>query len=106
MIFLKESKSLLALFLIISLNSFSQQLIIKDFQDESIIPNVALHNTLQTLTILSDSNGVINLSSFKQTDSLIFSHVSYEKRILSVNSISQSIVYLYPKTQILSEIIL
>ena len=106
MIFLKESKSLLALFLIISLSSFSQQLIIKDFQDESIIPNVAVHNTLQTLTILSDSNGVINLSSFKQTDSLIFSHVSYEKRILSVNSISQSIVYLYPKTQILSEIIL
>ena len=61
MIFLKESKSLLALFLIISLNSFSQQLIIKDFQDESVIPNVTVHNTLQTLTILSDSNGVINL---------------------------------------------
>ena len=106
MIFLKESKILLITFLTISLNAFSQKLVIKDFQENTIIPNVTVYNIKRTITVLSDFDGNLDLSAFKETDTLIFSHVSYEKLQISVNKISKSILYLNPNTQVLSEIIL
>ena len=106
MIFLKESKILLITFLTISLNAFSQKLVIKDFQENTIIPNVTVYNIKRTITILSDFDGNLDLSAFKETDTLIFSHVSYEKLQISVNKISKSVIYLNPNTQVLSEIIL
>ena len=106
MIFLKESKILLIICLTISLNAFSQKLVIKDFQENTIIPNVTVYNIKRTITVLSDFNGNLDLSAFKETDTLIFSHVSYEKLQISVNKISKSVIYLNPNTQVLSEIIL
>ncbi|MBT4246193.1 MAG: TonB-dependent receptor [Flavobacteriaceae bacterium] len=106
MIFLKKSKILLITFLTISLNAFSQKLVIKDFQENTIIPNVTVYNIKRTITILSDFDGNLDLSAFKETDTLIFSHVSYEKLQISVNKISKSVIYLSPNTQVLSEIIL
>ena len=106
MIFLKESKILLIICLTISLNAFSQKLVIKDFQENTIIPNVTVYNIKKTITVLSDFNGNLDLSAFKETDTLIFSHVSYEKLQISVNKISKSVIYLNPNTQVLSEIIL
>ncbi|MBT3754555.1 MAG: TonB-dependent receptor [Flavobacteriaceae bacterium] len=90
----------------ISLNAFSQKLVIKDFQENTIIPNVTVYNIKRTITILSDFDGNLDLSAFKETDTLIFSHVSYEKLQISVNKISKSVIYLSPNTQVLSEIIL
>tara|TARA_B110000914_G_scaffold45333_1_gene38457 strand:+ start:1972 stop:4461 length:2490 start_codon:yes stop_codon:yes gene_type:complete len=106
MIFLKESKILLITFLTISLNAFSQKLVIKDFQENTIIPNVTVYNIKRTITVLSDFDGNLDLSAFKETDTLIFRHVSYEELQISVNKISKSILYLNPNTQVLSEIIL
>ena len=106
MIFLKESKILLIICLTISLNAFSQKLVIKDFQENTIIPNVTVYNIKKTITVLSDFDGNLDLSAFKETDTLIFSHVSYEKLQISVNKISKSVLYLNPNTQVLSEIIL
>ena len=106
MIFLKESKILLIICLTISLNAFSQKLVIKDFQENTIIPNVTVYNIKRTITVLSDFNGNLDLSAFKETDTLIFSHVSYEKLQISVNKISKSVIYLNSNTQVLSEIIL
>ena len=106
MIFLKESKILLIICLTISLNAFSQKLVIKDFQENTIIPNVTVYNIKRTITVLSDFDGNLDLSAFKETDTLIFSHVSYEKLQISVNKISKSVLYLNPNTQVLSEIIL
>ena len=106
MIFLKESKILLITFLTISLNAFSQKLVIKDFQENTIIPNVTVYNIKRTITILSDFDGNLDLSAFKETDTLIFRHVSYEELQISVNKISKSVIYLNPNTQVLSEIIL
>ena len=90
----------------ISLNAFSQKLVIKDFQENTIIPNVTVYNIKRTITVLSDFDGNLDLSAFKETDTLIFSHVSYEKLQISVNKISKSVIYLNPNTQVLSEIIL
>ena len=89
-----------------SLNTFSQELVIKDFQENTLIPNVTAYNLQQTKSILSNFDGLLNLSGFKKSDTIIFSHISYEKLIIPLNEISQTVLYLYPNTQMLSEIIL
>ena len=111
MIFLKKGKFIFVVFLIISLNTFSQKLVVKDLNEGFIIPNVTIYNTKKTTTIISDFNGYLNLSEFKKSDTITFSHVAYEKLQIPVNKILQSDkdvydVYLSPSTQTLSEIIL
>ena len=104
--FLKKHKVLFIVFLTSSLNTFSQKLVIKDFQENTLIPNVTAYNVQQTKSVLSNFDGVLNLSGFKKSDTIVFSHVSYEKQIIPLSEISQPILYLYPNTQMLSEIIL
>ena len=41
-------------------------------------------------TILSDFDGYLNLSEFKKSDTITFSHVAYEKLQIPVNKILQS----------------
>ena len=106
MTFLKKHKVFLIVFLTNSLNTFSQELVIKDFQENTLIPNVTAYNLQQTKSILSNFDGLLNLSGFKKSDTIIFSHISYEKLIIPLNEISQTVLYLYPNTQMLSEIIL
>ena len=84
MIFSKKPKILFIVFLTISLNTFSQELIIKDFEENTLIPSVTVYNTQKTKSILSNFDGVLNLSIFKETDTLIFSHISYEKLKISL----------------------
>jgi len=110
MTFLKENKILLFVFLFFSLNSFSQKLIIKDSKEKSIIPNVSIYNSQRSLTVLSDSEGNVDYSGFQKSDTIIFSHIAYEKFKIQIDKIpkssSKSIIYLNPNTQKLSEIIL
>ena len=110
MIFLKENKILLFVFLFFSLNSFSQKLIIKDSKEKSTIPNVSVYNSQKSLTVLSDSEGNVDYSDFQKSDTIIFSHIAYEKFKIQIDKIPKSssvtIVYLNPNAQKLSEIIL
>ena len=70
MIFLKKGKFIFVVFLIISLNTFSQKLVVKDLNEGFIIPNVTIYNTKKTTTIISDFNGYLNLSEFKKSDTI------------------------------------
>ena len=106
MTFLKEHRIFLLVFLTASLSAFSQELVIKDFQENTLIPNVTAYNTQKTKSVLSSFDGLMNLSDFKKSDTIIFSHISYEKLIIPLSEIFQPILYLYPNTQMLSEIIL
>ena len=106
MSFLRNYKVLLIVFLTTSLNTFSQELVIKDFQENMLIPNVTAYNVQQTKSVLSNFDGLLNLSDFNKSDTIVFSHISYEKLIIPLNEISEPILYLYPNTQMLSEIIL
>ena len=58
MIFLKKYKVLFIAFFAISLNTFSQEIVIKDFQDSTIIPNITVHNVNKTKSILSNLDGM------------------------------------------------
>ena len=111
MIFLKKGNFIFVVFLTISLNTFSQKLVVKDLNEGFIIPNVTIYNTKKKTTVISDFNGYLNLSEFEKTDTITFSHISYEKLRIPVNKILQSDkevfnVYLRSSTQRLSEIIL
>lgn len=110
MIFLKENKILLFVFFFFSLNSFSQKLIIKDSKEKFIIANVSVYNTQKSLTVLSNSEGNIDYSGFQKSDTIIFSHIAYEKLQIPIDKIPQSssetIIYLNSNAQKLSEIIL
>ena len=110
MIFFKENKILLFIFLSVSLNSFSQKLIIKDSKEKSVIPNVSVYNSQKSLTVLSDIEGHVDYSDFKKSDTLVFSHIAYEKFKIRIDKIPKSssitIIYLNSNIQKLSEIIL
>ena len=110
MIFFKENKILLFIFLSVSLNSFSQKLIIKDSKEKSVIPNVSVYNSQRSLTVLSDIEGHVDYSDFKKSDTLVFSHIAYEKFKIRIDKIPKSssitIIYLNSNIQKLSEIIL
>ena len=62
MIFLKKYKVLFIAFFAISFNTFSQEIVVKDFQDNTIIPNITVHNVNKTKSILSNLDGIVDLS--------------------------------------------
>ena len=108
MIFLKNKNILVVAICLVCWNSFSQELIIKDSQDNSEINNATVYNTQRTISVLSNSEGVLDLSKFNKTDTLVFSHLSYEKLILAKSnfSVEKSILFMDSNTQKLNEIIL
>ena len=108
MIFLKSKNILAVAICLVYLNSFSQELIVKDSQDNSKISNITVYNTQSTISVLSNSEGFLNLSKFNKNDTLVFSHLSYEKLIIvkSNFSIDKSILFMDSNTQNLNEIIL
>ena len=108
--FLRKSDLLFCIFLLNFCFCFSQSLVIKDANENKPISNVTIYNSDQSLSIISTSNGKVNLSQFNSTDTLFFSHISYEKFQIAYNKLSDlkngSTIFLNPKTQLLSEIIL
>ncbi|MEE3034547.1 MAG: TonB-dependent receptor [Bacteroidota bacterium] len=85
-------------------------MIIKDSKEKFIIANVSVYNTQKSLTVLSNSEGNIDYSGFQKSDTIIFSHIAYEKLQIPIDKIPQSssetIIYLNSNAQKLSEIIL
>ena len=108
MISLKSKNILVVAICLVCWDNFSQELIVKDSQDNSEISNATVYNTQRTISVLSNSEGVLNLSKFNKHDTLVFSHLSYEKLILAKSnfSIDKSILFMDSNTQKLNEIIL
>ena len=108
MIFLKSKNILVVAICLVCWNSFSQELIVKDSQDNSEISNATVYNTQRTISVLSNSEGVLDLSKFNKNDTLVFSHLSYKKLILAKSnfSVDKSILFMDSNTQKLNEIIL
>ena len=108
--FLRKSDLLFCIFLLNFCFCFSQSLVIKDANENKPISNVTIYNSDQSLSILSNSSGKVNLSQFNSTDTLFFSHISYEKFQIAYNKLpdlkKELTIFLNPKTQLLSEIIL
>ncbi|WP_215045875.1 TonB-dependent receptor [Tenacibaculum dicentrarchi] len=98
---------ILLFFLLTSIVIFSQKLAIVDAQTGEAIDGVAVFNKNKTIAEISGVDGIVNISEFKASEVLIFSHVSYagfqeKKSILEKN---QYQVYLSKYSEQLDEII-
>ncbi|WP_028889897.1 TonB-dependent receptor [Tenacibaculum ovolyticum] len=74
-----------AFFLLIITTVFSQNLTIIDAETGKLIEGVAVYNKNKTASAISNIDGLVNASSFKSHEILVFSHVAYaefqEKKI-------------------------
>ena len=100
-------KTLLCIVLLIGCLTSAQQIIILDKESEFPIPNVTVVSEDNSKRVVSDANGMIDLSIFNVTDILTFSHVSYvEFEALKRRIILGKIVYLQSKSEQLDEVFL
>ncbi len=72
------------IFLIPSLNSIGQQLTVFNVTCLELVQNVAIFNLGQTKSVLTNENGVADISGFEAPDPLIFLHTAYFTLIIDV----------------------
>ena len=88
---------LLTLVLILSLNSFSQEVRVLNLTNGLPISNVNVYNQEKNISFLTDSNGVVSLNDFKINELIYFSHSSFvgEKKTIAQIIEDNYIVYLF-----------
>jgi hemoglobin/transferrin/lactoferrin receptor protein len=88
--------------------TFSQKVKVLDQQTGKIIKNVSIFNDKETINITTDSKGFANISEFRSSEIIVFSHLSYavlrvRKSVLKSNNY---IIYLAKESEQLDEIII
>jgi hemoglobin/transferrin/lactoferrin receptor protein len=88
--------------------SYAQNCIVVDKDSEFPIQNVHVKNEDNSKRVISDKNGVLDLSKFSDMELLTFSHVSYVEIELLKKQIrrNNTIVYLLFKSELLEEVFL
>jgi hemoglobin/transferrin/lactoferrin receptor protein len=96
----KTLKSLCFLvFLAFSLTSFSQKIKVLNKETKNSLDQVFIYNKNKTITSISDSLGVVDITEFSKRDTLIFTHPSYVTFMISKLNIGNTI---YLKKQVIS----
>ena len=88
--------------------SYAQKCVIVDKNSEFPISNVQITNEDRTISVISDSNGIADLSGFEEMELLIFHHVSYVELELLKKQIRKDFttVFLQYKSELLKEVFL
>ena len=88
--------------------SFAQVCIIVDKDSEFPIQNIYITNEDNSIHVISDKNGKVDLGVFSDMELLTFTHVSYvELELLKKQLIrDKTIIYLQYKSELLSEVFL
>jgi len=88
--------------------SYAQKCVIVDKDSEFPIANVQVTNEDQTLSVVSDSNGILDLGVFGEMDLLTIHHVSYVELELIKKQIKRDFttIFLQYKTERLKEVFL
>lgn len=91
-----------------TLLSTAQQVKVLEHGSNFPIENVTIYNENKEITAHTDKNGITDLSIFKETDVISFSHISYfEYEILKRElGVIEFVVYLIKKSEQLDEIVL
>ena len=97
-----------ALVFLINGISFSQKVKILDQKTGKIVKNVTVFNEALTISLSSNNQGFVDVTSFKEKEVIVFSHLSYavkrvKKAVLKKNNF---IVYLTKQSEELDEIVL
>ncbi|MEE4257215.1 MAG: TonB-dependent receptor [Bacteroidales bacterium] len=88
--------------------AYAQTVQVKDFKSQRPIENVAIYNPEHLKTALSNIYGIADISSFADTDTLIFQHAAYQTISYSFREISNAgfSVFMEKKSVALDEIII
>lgn len=88
--------------------SVAQTVLVRDNNSFRPVDNVAVYNPAHTRTALTNVYGIADLSSFRETDTLIFQHTAYETVSYKYTEITAAEfnVYLQKKSISLDEIII
>ncbi len=99
---------LLLLFVLLSLTATAQKIQVLDKETELPISGVAVYNSDQTKTGVTDFDGFVDISSFENDELITFQHISHLTDSFTKSAIlaSGSIVYLETNASTLDEIVL
>ncbi|RLD31191.1 MAG: hypothetical protein DRI83_12820, partial [Bacteroidetes bacterium] len=88
--------------------SVAQTVLVRDNNSFRPVDNVAVYNPAHTHTALTNVYGIADLSSFRETDTLVFQHTAYETISYKYSEITAAEfnVYLQKKSISLDEIII
>lgn len=95
-------------FLFFSFLGFSQNLKILDQETGKTIKNVTIFNQNQTISTVSNNNGIADISKFSAKDVLVFSHISYAFYETTKSSLKTNkyVVFLTKESEQLDEVVL
>ena len=88
--------------------SFSQKIKILDNETGKKVKNVTIYNEKNTISLTSNIFGSVDISSFKETENIIFSHVSYSLLKVKKSKLRKQnfVVYLTKESEQLDEVII
>ncbi|MCL7752765.1 TonB-dependent receptor [Polaribacter sp. Z022] len=102
-------KNILFIFVfLLSSITFSQKVKILDKQTGKIVKNVTVFNDALTINLSSNNNGFVEVSDFKENETIVFSHISYalfkvKKSLLKSKNYT---VFLTKQSEQLNEVVL
>jgi len=88
--------------------SYAQKCVVVDKDSEFPIKNVLISNEAGTKSVISDRNGIFDLTDFDEMDLLTFTHVSYVEFELIKKQIKKDFttIFLQYKSELLKEVFL
>lgn len=87
---------------------YAQEIKILDKETGKKVSDVTIFNSDNTVSLTSDKNGFVDISSFKEKEIVIFSHLSYAVKRIKKSTIKRQnfIVYLTKQSEELDEIVI
>ncbi len=94
--------------LLMTMTTLAQKVKVLDKETGKPVRNVNVFSELQTFNSYTDDNGIVDISSVKNNEVLLFSHISYALKQLSTSDLQQSkyILYLERQSEQLNEVVL
>jgi hemoglobin/transferrin/lactoferrin receptor protein len=88
--------------------TLAQKIKILDKQSGKKVKNVTIYNETNTVSLTTNTKALVDISSFKDTDIIIFSHLAYATLRLKKTTLNKenSIVYLTKQSEELDEIVI
>ena len=95
------------LFILFFSEVLSQKITLVDSTSGRPIRGVLVFDSERTTRAVSNRNGLVNLNNFKDSDSIFFTHIVYERKTLLYNSLKEGDnIILSPKALGLNEVVL
>jgi len=79
------------LLLFFGLKMKAQKIKVLNQKDKNPITSVFIYNLQKTATAITDSNGVAEITKFKKSDTLVFTHTSFKSFVIPFINVSNTI---------------